>query len=303
MCRIYPDAGRAASAGGVPPLERSSRLIGDGYGQAGMDTLLRTLFGVPALCVTLIAGSILALVRAARGAPRERIDSVYQLVGRTFLRLGGTGLEVHGAAHAKPDQAYVVVANHESGWDPFPLIAGLPELPIRFVAKHALMQIPFFGAALRATGNVEVFRTDTAGDLGRLRDGMAKRDPRVSILFFAEGTRSRDGNLGAFKSGAFSTAIASRLPVLPVALAGTLRIWTKGIPVLRQGNVVIEVGEPIATDTLTFEQRGELRDRAREAVRSLRERARARLAEIDSDPRSAGRRRPGTDRRRFGSVA
>ena len=257
----------------------------NGHGRPSMDTLLRTLFGVPALAATLLAASILALVRIARGAPRESIDGLYLLVARSFLRLGGTRLEVHGAGNAKPEQGFVVVSNHESGWDPFPLVAGLPDLVLRFVAKRSLMQIPFFGAALRATGNVEVVRTDTAGDLQRLREGMARRDPRVSILFFAEGTRSRDGVLAPFKGGAFATAIAAGLPILPVALAGTLRIWTKGIPVLRRGAVALEVGEPIPTAGLGHEDRGALRERTREAVRALRERARARLAEHDRESR------------------
>lgn len=247
---------------------------------SSMDTLLRTLFGVPALCVALTAASIVALVRVARGAGPGAIDSLYHFVARTFLRLGGTRLEVHGGRRLEPGEAFVVVCNHESGWDPFPLVAGLPQLVLRFVAKHELMQIPFFGPALRATGNVEVFRSDTSGDLERLREGMARRDPRVSMLFFAEGTRSRDGVLAPFKSGAFTTAIASGLAILPVALAGTLRIWTKGIPVLRRGPVVLEIGEPIATAGLRLEDRDVLRERTRKAVESLRQRARARLASL-----------------------
>jgi 1-acyl-sn-glycerol-3-phosphate acyltransferase len=107
-------------------------------------------------------------------------------------------LEVH-AERIKPGQAYGLVCNHESGWDPFCLVAGLPDLTIRFVAKRELTRIPIFGAALIRTGNVKVVRSDTASDAQRLREGMERRDPSVSILFFAEGTCSMMARL-SFKT-------------------------------------------------------------------------------------------------------
>ncbi len=245
-------------------------------------TFLRTVFGVPLLCVVLLAYCTAALALAAAGLRPRSFQPLYRSIARTFLRIGGTHLETHGTAHAKPDQAYVVVCNHESGWDPFCLIVGIPALTLRFVAKEQLMRIPIFGAALRRTGNVRVVRTDTAGDARRLRECMEQRDPSVSILFFAEGTRSLDGTLAPFKSGAFVTAIGYGLPVLPVALAGTFAVWPKRLARLRPGPVVLEVGEPIETTGLTLEDRVQLRDRTRQAVLALRASARARLAELES---------------------
>lgn len=242
-------------------------------------TLLRTLFGVPLLCVVLIAYSAATLVLVLAGAGVRTVQPLYLSISRTFLRIGGTRLEVRGAESARPERAYVLVCNHESGWDPFCVVAGLPDLVIRFVAKQELTRIPIFGAALLRTGNVKVVRTDTSGDVERIREGMEHRDPSVSILFFAEGTRSMDGRLGAFKTGAFATAIVHGLPILPVALAGTFAVWPKRTARLCAAPVALEVGAPIETTGLGLDDRARLRDEVREVVAKLRERARTRLAE------------------------
>lgn len=243
-------------------------------------TLLRTLFGVPLLCLVLVSYSAVALLLVLAGARIAAIQPLYLSISRVFLRIGGTRLEVRGAANALGARAYVIVCNHESGWDPFCVTAGLPDLVIRFVAKQELTRIPIFGRALVKTGNVKVVRTDTPGDVARLRAGMDHRDPSVSILFFAEGTRSIDGRLGPFKTGAFATAIGYGLPILPVALAGTFAVWPKRTARLCSAPVVLEVGAPIETTGLDLEARGVLRDEVHEIVGKLRERAQARLAEL-----------------------
>ena len=113
---------------------------------------------------------------------------------------------------------------------------------------------------------------------------MDHRDEEVSILFFAEGTRSRDGAFNAFKMGAFATALGYGLPILPVAIAGTHAILPKGFLRLRRGVVVLEIGEPISTESLKLEDRAALRDRTHGVVGELRSRARAKVRAHGFDP-------------------
>jgi 1-acyl-sn-glycerol-3-phosphate acyltransferase len=236
------------------------------------------------LPAALVLYSTLAIVRALRGAAAARVHRCYVGFARFGVRVGGTELLVRGADRIAAGQPYVVVVNHESAWDPVCLVAGLPDLFLRFIVKGQLMRIPIFGKALALTGNVRVERTQRAGDVWRIREGMEARDPAISVLFFAEGTRSRDGALQPFRMGAFATALASGLPVLPIALAGTYAIWPKGTLRLPRRPVAIEVGEPIQTAELKFEDRAALRDRTRAAVGELRAAARRRLRASGSDP-------------------
>jgi 1-acyl-sn-glycerol-3-phosphate acyltransferase len=250
----------------------------------GIGTLLRTSLCILLLPACLILYSAAACVFALLGAPRRRIDWFYHSFGRVCLRVGGTELEVHGRDHVDPGQAYIVVPNHESNWDPPSLMAALAPLSVRFIAKRQIMAIPIFGHALRLTGNVRVVRTNTARDVESIREKMAERPREVSVLFYAEGTRSRDGAFHAFKKGAFATAIADGIPILPVAQAGCFRIWAPETVRLRKGGVNIEIGEPIPVDGLELEHRDELRDRTHEVVKKLRERARQRLRDRGWDP-------------------
>jgi 1-acyl-sn-glycerol-3-phosphate acyltransferase len=232
----------------------------------------------------LVLYSSLAMLRALRGAPVARVHGCYVGFARLGVRVGETELMLRGADRIAAGQAYVVVVNHESTWDPVCVVAALPDLLLRFVAKGQLIRIPIFGTALALTGNVRVERSQTAGDISRIREGMERRDPAVSLLFFAEGTRSRDGAFRSFRMGAFATAIASELPVLPIAVAGTYAVWPKGKLRLRRHPVAIEVGEPISTAGMKFEDRGALRDRAHAATVELRAAARRRLRASGHEP-------------------
>jgi 1-acyl-sn-glycerol-3-phosphate acyltransferase len=247
-------------------------------------TTIRTIVGVgvlvPALFLASLVVTLLSLVRA----PRWLIDRCYVLYADLGVLVGGTRIEAHGLEHVEAGTSYVVVANHESDWDPVVLFATLRMLVMRAVIKEQMMRLPLIGRALAASGNVRVTRENAVGDVERLRATMAERPRDVSILFYAEGTRSRDGALLPFKKGPFTTSIAAGLPVLPVATAGTYRIWPPVTIQLRRGPVVVCVGPPIETAGLAPADRDALRDRCFETVRALRTDARRRLREQGTDP-------------------
>ncbi len=240
---------------------------------------------VAVLVPTVMAlASLAAIVMALCGASSRRIHLCYTDFARSGLWIARTCLEVNGAENAGPGQAYVVVPNHESNWDPLCILAGLPQVLLRFVAKRQMMQMPLLGHALRATGNVTVVRKRDPADVRRIKDTMDARDPSVSMLFFAEGTRSPDGRYREFKMGAFATAIEAGLPILPVAIAGTYWIWPPETFWFRRGRAVVEVGTPIPTQGLAYPDRTALRDQTREAVAKLRSRARERLRARGLEP-------------------
>jgi 1-acyl-sn-glycerol-3-phosphate acyltransferase len=242
---------------------------------------------IPCLLIlppTLILASAFTLLLLLLRAPARWIDRIYTGFAEFCLLVAGTRLEVGGLEHAEPHQPYVVVANHESSWDPVVLLVALKAHPVRFVVKQEIMRTPVLGRALLHSGNVCVVRTDTAGDTGRIGNEMQRRRPDVSILFYAEGTRARDGAFHPFKKGAFMTAISHGLPILPVATAGTYRILPPLSLRIATGTVAVEVGAPISTAGLSPDDRGRLRDRVHAAVGDLRARARARLRTAGCEP-------------------
>ncbi len=246
-------------------------------------SLMRSIACWPPLVVAMLYYSSSAIIMALRGRSPEDVHRAYLGFARFCLRVADTRLIIRGAEQLDPDEAYVVVSNHESNWDSAVLLAAFPQLCARFVAKKQLMQIPVFGHALRLSGNILVDR-DRRTDLKRIEEQMSVRAPNVSILFFAEGRRTRDGSFHAFKMGAFATALTHRLPILPVAVAGSRRLWPPGALRIHAGPVAIEVGAPIPIDGLELADRRALRDQTREVVGKLRARARQRLRDMDVDP-------------------
>ncbi len=248
------------------------------------ETAGRTLLCTLLLPAGLLISSVRALILALRGVPRARIDRVYTGFSRLCLRLTGTQVEALGLEHVEPGRAYVIVPNHESNLDPFVLLATLDMLAVRFVVKRELGRIPVFGEALLRTGNVCVDRSNAPADVRHIKEQMSERDPAVSILFYAQGTRSRDGRFRPFRKGAFATAIHEGLPILPVATAGTFAIWKPNSFVIRKGSVVLQVGKPIGVDGLGLPDRDTLRERCEAVVRELRAEARSRLRARGVEP-------------------
>jgi 1-acyl-sn-glycerol-3-phosphate acyltransferase len=221
---------------------------------------------------TIWYGSTVILASLFR-VPHRR-QGVYQRAARGWARLllraAGVTVTVEGTEHLSQTDAQVIVANHQSWFDILALFWALP-VEIRFVAKRELFAIPFFGQTLRALGHVRLDRTNLKAAIAAYEVASKYiKDQRLSVLVFAEGTRSRTGELQPFKSGPFVLAIQSGAPVVPAYVAGTFGILPKGSIRVRPSAVHVSVGPPISAAGLTVESRGELRDQTRAAVARLR---------------------------------
>jgi 1-acyl-sn-glycerol-3-phosphate acyltransferase len=143
-----------------------------------------------------------------------------------------------------------MVANHQSGAD----IMVLFKLHVHFkwVAKQGLFVIPFIGWNMylnryipieRSVGRSKLQMMDHAADA--IRQGN-------SVMIFPEGTRSRDGLVHQFKSGAFRLALETRSPILPVAVEGTFTAIKKGgFRIRKNKNIRVVVLEPISYETIS----------------------------------------------------
>src|SRR5207249_11859210 len=126
----------------------------------------------------------------------------------------------------KPKTTYVFVSNHQSIYDTPVTFASLP-YQLRIIAKESLARFPVLGWHLRRGGHLFVDRRhpDWAGILKRWR---ALVSDGVSLIIYAEGTRSPDGRVARFKAGSFLLAIQAQLPIVPLAVIGTRQVMPKG---------------------------------------------------------------------------
>jgi len=141
-------------------------------------------------------------------------------------------------------QTYVMVANHLSLLD----ILVLFRLRRHFawVSKVENFRVPFIGWNMRFARYVPLKRGDRASVQAMLKACGTKLEQGTSIMMFPEGTRSRTGELQAFKPGAFELALRMGVPVLPIVVEGTADALPKRGFVLRGKHPIrITVLDPI----------------------------------------------------------
>ena len=185
-------------------------------------------------------------------------DPVRYATGRLFRDLGVAmtklnplwKIEVTGAAKIGDARSpYVVVSNHQSMAD-IPALSHLP-WEMKWMAKKELFSAPLIGWQLKLAGDIPIDRENPRDAVRSLRKARAYLDQRCSVMVFAEGSRSKDGNVAEFLDGAFRLAITAGVPVLPVVVEGTLgclpkNSWKFG----RARQIKVEVLEPIDTSGL-----------------------------------------------------
>jgi 1-acyl-sn-glycerol-3-phosphate acyltransferase len=159
---------------------------------------------------------------------RRRFGHWYaQMWGRGILKLNNRwSVEVRGQERIPKNRPLVVVANHQGMGDI--MMAFCLNLHFKWISKRANFLVPFMGWFMFHAGYIPLVR----GRKDSIEKCMAKArwwlDQGVSVLFFPEGTRSRDGNVKEFKRGAFKLALDAGCDILPVGIAGTIDALPKG---------------------------------------------------------------------------
>ena len=184
-----------------------------------------------------------------------------------ILKTTGVRVAVEGLERIVPGRTYVFVSNHQSIYDTPVVFASLP-YQLRIIAKESLARFPVLGWHLRRGGHLFVDRThpDRAGILNRWR---ALVSEGLSLIIYAEGTRSRDGRVNRFKGGSFLLAIQAQLPIVPLAIINTRQVMPKGRLRTEPADVRLVVHDPIqppALDDPTTADAKALADRVRAVV-------------------------------------
>ncbi|MEQ1907546.1 MAG: lysophospholipid acyltransferase family protein [Vicinamibacterales bacterium] len=205
-------------------------------------------FLIPAISVyTLVLGtiSIASSVFDHRGYFAHRCARAWSWL---ILKTTRVSVVVRGLERITPGTTYVFVSNHQSIYDIPVLFSNLP-YQLRIISKASLAKFPVLGWHLRRGGHLFVDRKhpNHTSILDRWR---ALVKDGLSLIIFAEGTRSMDGTVARFKAGSFLLALEAGLPIVPLSVVGTRKVMQKGRLRTEPGHVDLIVHDPIVPPSI-----------------------------------------------------
>jgi 1-acyl-sn-glycerol-3-phosphate acyltransferase len=159
---------------------------------------------------------------------------------------------VTGGEHIPAAGGAIIASNHLSIFDSIFLPLALSR-PVTFAAKSEYFTGTrpgqrFAAVYLRATKQLSVDRTDNRSAQATLQAALSLLQAGELFGIYPEGTRSPDGRLYRGRTGVGWLALASGLPVIPVAMIGTDRVLPPGRTIPALHKVAIRVGEPLTFD-------------------------------------------------------
>jgi len=183
----------------------------------------RWVFLLPFIALSTAYSAVIMMVISMSGKPEaaSRIFGPYW--GRAICHLTPVDVEISGSENLDKNKSYVIAANHQSQYDIFVLYGWL-NTDFKWVAKKELQKLPLVGLAMEKMGHIFIDRRNRQAAIHSLEAARNKIRNGISVLFFPEGTRTKTGEMDAFKKGAFKMALDLELPVLPVSIIGTREI-------------------------------------------------------------------------------
>jgi len=171
-------------------------------------------------------------------------------------------VSIVGREKIERGETYVMVANHLSLLDILVLFRLFRHY--KWVSKIENFRIPFIGWNMRLNRYIELRRGDRDSVVRMMADCERTLRSGSSILMFPEGTRSRDGELQAFKPGAFELALRTQTPILPIVIEGTSNALPKRGFVLRGHHPIrVRVLDPIPAESFAHMSAKELAEQTR----------------------------------------
>ncbi|GAA1907437.1 lysophospholipid acyltransferase family protein [Streptomyces sodiiphilus] len=206
---------------------------------------------------------------------------------RTLFKVLDLRFDIAGTEHIPRTGGAVLVSNH-IGYLDF-VFAGLTARPakrlVRFMAKESVFRHKVSGPLMRAMKHIPV---DRAQGEDAFRHALTSLRSGEIIGVFPEATISQSFTLKKFKTGAARMAQEAGVPLLPVALWGTQRLWTKGHKRNFGRNhfpITVRVGEPMPADPQ--ESAATLTSRLRERMQDLLEAAQRAYPDKPKGPEDA----------------
>jgi 1-acyl-sn-glycerol-3-phosphate acyltransferase len=179
----------------------------------------------------------------------DRSFRLFFLVSKNWSKIvfliSGIKVKITGLENLNHSETYVFVSNHSSQFD-IPAVQYAAPLRVSIVYKKELEKIPLFGWQLMVSPYIAVNRSspeESFRSIEKARELMKSKN--ISVLLFAEGTRSKTGEIQPFKRGAFYLASRTGFPIVPVTINGAAKVLPKGTFRINRGEMHVHFDAPV----------------------------------------------------------
>lgn len=138
-----------------------------------------------------------------------------------LLKAAGAKVTVRGLENLPPDDIAVVYVGNHQGYFDIPLVLGYLGGAKGLVAKKEIQKLPLIRSWMTELGCVFIDRDNPRASMNALNKAAEHVQAGYPMVVFPEGTRSKTGDMGEFKAGAFKVAQKNSVPVIPFFIEGT----------------------------------------------------------------------------------
>jgi 1-acyl-sn-glycerol-3-phosphate acyltransferase len=134
-------------------------------------------------------------------------------------------IKIEGRKKAVKGTTYIIISNHQSILDI--LLIDCLRYRFKWISKIENKKVPILGLYIKMADYITVDRDDKESKERMLVESLKRLEDGTSLMFYPEGTRSSDSQIGFFKRGAFQLALSANTPILPILIDGTGDILPK----------------------------------------------------------------------------
>jgi 1-acyl-sn-glycerol-3-phosphate acyltransferase len=166
---------------------------------------------------------------------------------RNILRCAGVKFEVRRSPGFDPVRTSLFICNHVNIFDPFVIYSAIPQF-VRGFELESHFKVPVYGWMMGRFGNIPVPDKPSRAGLEIMnRKAKAAFDSGISLIAFAEGSRTRTGHVQEFKKGIFSLAQSFGMPIVPMSIVGSYEFFQTGNWILYPGKITVYLHDTVET--------------------------------------------------------
>jgi 1-acyl-sn-glycerol-3-phosphate acyltransferase len=230
--------------------------------------MIRAIFVWSCIVAETLALGFLAFLTYPFDRKGRVVHRYARLWGKIALMTNRVKVKVEGMKILEGEGPYIFMSNHQGSYDIFALLGHLP-FQFKWLAKKELFSVPFLGWTMAAAGYISIDREGTRRTVKALNKAAQKIREGMSIVIFPEGSRSPDGSIQSFKKGGFTLAIKSGVPIVPIAITGSREIMPKERLTAIPGEIRIQIGRPIPTQSYSLKDRKTLIKEVNQAISEI----------------------------------